>query len=84
MGFLRKASLCYTFPCFYGAVLFTAGEGNEQLARQAKANTGAVERPSGLAGTLLRGGGAGGELGVPAAFRHARGPERGPWVQQEG
>lgn len=77
MGFLRKASLCYTFPCFYGVVLFMAGEGNEQLARQAKANTAAAEQPSGLAGALLGGGGAGGTWG-PAAFRRAQGPEWGP------
>lgn len=60
MGFLRKASLCDTFPSFYGVVLFMAKEGNEQLARQAKANTAAAEQPSGLAGALLGGGGAGG------------------------
>jgi len=60
-GLLRKASLCYTFPAFYGVVLFMAGEGNEQLARWAKANTAAVERPSGLTGALLGGGGAGGD-----------------------
>lgn len=60
MGFLRKASLCYTFPSFYGVVLFMAGEGNEQ----AKANTAAAEQPSGLAGALLGGGGAGGGDGI--------------------
>lgn len=48
------------FPSFYGVVLFMAGEGNEQLARQAKANTAAAERPVGLAGALLGGAGAGG------------------------
>lgn len=59
MGCLRKASLCDTFPSFYSVVLFMAKEGNEQLARQAKTNTAAAEQPSGLAGALLGGGGAG-------------------------
>lgn len=34
MGFWRKASLCSTFPSFYGVVLFMAREGNEQPARR--------------------------------------------------
>lgn len=63
MGSLRKASLCYTFPLFDGVVLFMAGEGSEQLARQAKANTATSERLPAVAGALLGGGGCrGGRL----------------------
>lgn len=74
------------FPSFYGVVLFMAGEGNEQLARQAKANTAAAERPLGLAGALLGGAGAGGggttTTGGLLPFRDARRPERVPWCSR--
>lgn len=75
MGSLRKASLCDTFPLFDGVVLFMAGEGNEQLAGPAKANTAAAARLPGLAGALLGGGCC---LRVPGCSRRAEHPSRSP------
>lgn len=71
MGFWRKASLCSTFPSFYGVVLFMAGEGNEQLARRVRQ----TQWPSALAGALLGGGGAEGDKRGVAAFRYPLRPE---------
>lgn len=62
MGFWRKASLCSTFPSFYGVVLFMARGGNERLARRVRQ----TQWPSALAG---------GDKWGAAAFRHTLRPQ---------
>lgn len=53
MGFWRKASLCSTFPSFYGVVLFMAREGNEQLARRVRQTQWSSALAGGTNGGLL-------------------------------